>query len=150
MSSASDSDNSIDWLASDDEDNESEREPDSARTPLQQQPPSSHTHLGDSDSSCCSSQLKEEGSSWGGISEDPSRGSPSSCTETWDSHASGLCNSGRSERSKGKRTQQAQKRPHSSLATEHRERQRQLVMSNQSEKDRVFTDKVRLSVIHSC
>uniref|UniRef100_UPI003AAB8135 uncharacterized protein n=1 Tax=Centroberyx gerrardi TaxID=166262 RepID=UPI003AAB8135 len=135
--SATDSDNSIDWLASDNEDDESEREPDCAGKRSQTEAPPSH--LGPSESSCCrSSEVKEGDSNWSEVSEASSRGSPSSCTDTWDRDAFGLCQTQRGEKPNDKNTQQALKRPHSSTVEERKERQ---LISNESEKDRIFTRK---------
>lgn len=151
--SATDSDNSIDWLASDDEDdNESEREPDcTGRTSQTQGPdealsPSSPPHRGlsENNSSCCSSsEVKQRDSNWSEVSKASSRGWSSSCTETWDSDASGLCHTERLVRSNGENAPQALKRPHSSVTEQHKERQ---LISNESEKDRLFTRKVRTCV----
>lgn len=134
--SATDSDNSIDWLASDNEDNESEWESDCTRKHSQTEAPPSPSappHLGPSDGSCLrSSEVKEvrEASSWG---------STPGCTETYDS-AIGLSKA-QGEKTNGKNTQQALKRHHISAEEEQR-KERQLI-SSMSEKDRIFSRKVR-------
>lgn len=139
--SATDSDNSIDWLASDNEDNESEQESDCTRKQSQTEAPpspSALSHLGPSDSSCHrSSEVKEGVSNWSEVREASSRGSPPSCTETWDS-AIGLCSTQQGEKMNGKNTQQALKRPHSSTEEGHKERQ---LISNVSEKKIFFSSK---------
>lgn len=144
--SATDSDNSIDWLASDNEDNESEQEYDCTRKHSQTEAspsPSTLPHLGPSDTSCRrSSEVKEGDSNWSEVREASRRGSPPSCTETWDS-AIGLYKKQQDEKTNGKNTQQALKRPHS--ATEEERTERQLI-SNVSEKNRVFSSKVSTSV----
>ncbi|XP_071354658.1 uncharacterized protein [Trachinotus anak] len=138
--SATDSDNSIDWLASDNEDNESEWESDCTRKHSQTEAPPSPSappHLGPSDSSCRrSSEVKEGGSNWREVREASSRGAPPSCTETYDS-AIGLCKA-QGEKTNGKSTQQALKRPHMSTEEECKERQ---LISSLSEKDRIFSRK---------
>lgn len=148
--SATDSDNSIDWLASDNEDNESEQESDCTRKHSQTEaPPSPSTppHLGSSDSSCCrSSEVKEGDSNWSEVREASSRGSPPGCTEMWDSTI-GLCRTQQGEKTNGKNTQQALKRPHCSAEEERRERQ---LISNVSEKSRIFSRKVSTFVTYVC
>ncbi|XP_044050294.1 circadian-associated transcriptional repressor [Siniperca chuatsi] len=139
--SATDSDNSIDWLASDNKDNESEQESDCTKKHSQTeapQSPSTPPHLGPSDSNCrqCS-EVKEGISNWSKVREASSRGSPPSCTETWDS-ATGLCRTQQGEKTNGKNTQQALKRPHSSTEEGCEERQ---VITNVSEKNRIFSSK---------
>ncbi|XP_059190266.1 uncharacterized protein LOC131972635 [Centropristis striata] len=139
--SATDSDNSIDWLASDNEDNDSEQESDCTGKRSHTGSPSSPStppYLGPSDSSCCpSSEVKEGNSNWREVREAASRGFPPSCTETWDS-TNGLCKTQQGERTNGKNTQQALKRPHSSAEEECKERQ---LISNVSEKNRIFSRK---------
>ncbi|KAK9516656.1 hypothetical protein VZT92_024575 [Zoarces viviparus] len=136
--SATDSDNSIDWLASD---NESEQESDCTGKHSQTEAPSSPStspHLGLSDSSCRRSSEVEEGA--GNCSEvrDAScRGFPPGCTETW-AGTIGLCKTQRVEKTNGKNTQQALKRPHSPTEEECKERQ---LISNVSEKNRIFRRK---------
>lgn len=138
--SATDSDNSIDWLASDNEDNESEHEFDYTGQHSQTEAPSSPStppHLGPSDSSCRrSSEVKEGDSNWSEVREASSQGFPPGCTETWDS-AIGLCKTQQGEKTNGKNTQQALKRPHSSTE-ECKERQ---LISNVSERNRIFSRK---------
>nr|XP_046250025.1 circadian-associated transcriptional repressor [Scatophagus argus] len=138
--SATDSDNSIDWLASDYEDNESEQEFDCTRKHSQTDAPSSPSsppHLGPSDSSCCrSSKVKEGDSNWSEVREAPSRGSLHGRTETWDS-TNGLCKRQQGEKTNGKHTQQALKRSRSS-AEECKEQQ---LNSNASEKNQIFSRK---------
>lgn len=144
--SATDSDNSIDWLASDNEDDESERESDCAGKRSQTEAPPSH--LGPSESSSCrSSKVKEGESNWSEGSEASSRGSPSSCTEAWDRDATELCQTQQGQKSNAKSTLQALKRPHSATVDERKELQ---YISSESEKDRIFTRKVRTSVTHVC
>ncbi|KAK2842299.1 hypothetical protein Q5P01_012499 [Channa striata] len=139
--SATDSDNSIDWLASDTEDNESKWEPDYSRKPSQTEAPRSPItppHLGPSDSSCCqNSEVKEGDSNWSEVREASSQGSPPSCTETWDSTIQ-LCQTQQGGTKNGNSTQPALKRHHSSTEEESKERQ---LISNMSEKDRVFSRK---------
>ncbi|TNN86888.1 Circadian-associated transcriptional repressor [Liparis tanakae] len=136
--SATDSDNSIDWLASD---NESEHESDCSRKHSQAEAPSSPSpspHLDLSDSSCHrSSEVKEGNGSCSEVREASSRGFPPGCTETWASTI-GLCKTQQGEKTNGKNTQQALKRPHSSTAEESRERQ---LLSNASEKNQMFRRK---------
>lgn len=143
--SATDSDNSIDWLASDYEDNESEQEFDSSGKCSQTgapPPPPGQPHLEATDGS---RQVKDCESRWSDVEEASSRGSPppSSCVEKWDGN-SGLCK--RQQREKPP-PQHALKRPHSSVEEEEEEecRERQL-LSNQSEKNQIFSRKV--SVAH--
>lgn len=146
--SATDSDNSIDWLASDNEDNESKQEPDCSRKHSETEPsqfPSAAPHLGPSDSSCCrNSEVKKGVSNFSKIREARSQGSPPSCTETWDRDSSfGLYKTQQGENAKN--TQQALKRHHSSTEEEFKERQ---LISTMSEKDRFFSSKVSTSVTH--
>lgn len=140
--SATDSDNSIDWLASD---NESEQELDCTRKHSQTEVPSSPntpSHQGPSDSSCRrSGEVKEDDSNWSEVREASSRGSPSSCTETWGRDNIGLCKTQLGENMNGKDTRQALKRPHHFTEREHKERQ---LITNTSEKDRLFTRKVSI------
>ncbi|XP_056271659.1 uncharacterized protein LOC130194649 [Pseudoliparis swirei] len=136
--SAPDSDNSIDWLASD---SESEHESDCSRKHSQAEAPSSPStspHLDLSDSSCHrSSEVKEGNGSCGEVREASSRGFPPGCTETWASTI-GLCKTQQGEKTNDKNTQQALKRPHSSTVEESRERQ---LLSNMSEKNQMFRRK---------
>ncbi|XP_029290273.1 circadian-associated transcriptional repressor [Cottoperca gobio] len=139
--SATDSDNSIDWLASDNEDNDREEESDCTGKHNHTEAPSSPgtlPHLGPSDSSCRrSSEVKEGDSNWSEVREATSRGFPPGCTETRDS-ATGLCKTQQGEKTNDKNTQQALKRPHSSTEEECKERQH---ISNVSEKNRIFNRK---------
>lgn len=134
--SATDSDNSIDWLASDYEDNESEQEFDSdgkcgqVGAPLS---PPERPHLEPPDGS---RQVKDCQSPWSQAEEASSRGSPPSCVEEWDGD-SGLCKRQQSEKPP---PQQALKRPRSSVGEERRERQ---LLPNESEKSQTFSHKVR-------
>ncbi|KAF3688798.1 Circadian-associated transcriptional repressor ChIP-derived repressor of network oscillator [Channa argus] len=141
--SATDSDNSIDWLASDTEDNESKWEPDCFKKQSQTEvPPSPNTppHLGPSDSSCCQkSEVKEGDSNWSEVRVASSRGSPPSCTETWDRDSTiELCQTEQGKKENGKNTQLARKRHRSSTEEESKERQ---LISNMSEEDRFFSSK---------
>lgn len=133
--SATDSDNSIDWLASDYEDNESEREFDStgkcSQTGAPLSPPG-QPHLDPTDGS---RQVKDCESHWSEVEEASSRGTPPSRVEKWDSN-SGLCKRQQSEKLP---PQQALKRPSSSVEGEHRERQ---LLSNESERNQIFSRKV--------
>lgn len=139
--SATDSDNSIDWLASDNEDNESEWESDCTRKHSQTEAPPSPSappHLGPSDGSCLrSSEVKEGDGNWSEVREASSWGSTPGCTETYDS-AIGLSKA-QGEKTNGKNTQQALKRRHISAEEEQR-KERQLI-SSMSEKDRIFSRK---------
>lgn len=136
--SATDSDNSIDWLVSDNEDNESKpdcsRKPGEAGTPPS---PSGAAHLGPSDSSCCrSSEVNESDSDSSKVREASSQGSPPSCKESRDRDSTnGLYNR--------KNTRQAMKRRHSSTEDECKQWQ---FITNMSEKDQFFSSKVRTSV----
>ncbi|XP_062317534.1 circadian-associated transcriptional repressor [Osmerus eperlanus] len=123
--SASDSDNSIDWLASDDEENESEPEPNCTKRSAQKQAPLSPSY-------------HPEGS---GSGSSPGF-SAVSCTEILGSHESSLFHTGCPEESKFRKTQPPQKRPHSPMVTKHCGKDRQLT-SNQSEEDWLFTNKCR-------
>uniref|UniRef100_A0A3P9IHE2 Circadian associated repressor of transcription a n=1 Tax=Oryzias latipes TaxID=8090 RepID=A0A3P9IHE2_ORYLA len=117
--SATDSDNSIDWLASDNE------ESDSGVTEKRD--------LGPPDSSCSSSMLREGDSMRKEVREVSSWGSPS-CTERRDrASATGLC---RKQQGCKAEAEKALKRPHSS--SEEQRREQQLFCS---EKDRIFSEK---------
>ncbi|CAN9499331.1 unnamed protein product [Ophioblennius macclurei] len=137
--SATDSDNSIDWLASDNEESEQEFDCSSKRGKAEASPssPSAPPHLGLSDSRR-GDELKDAGDGdnddWTDVS---SQGSPG-CTETWDrGSATGLCKPQQGGgKLNGKNTQQALKRPRSSEEEECRERQ-----LNASERDRLFSRK---------
>lgn len=113
--SATDSDNSIDWLASDNEE-DSEQEAECSKK----------QHLALSDSQHQHSREKE--SEW---SEASSRDS-----QAWPVE---LCNTQQGQEMHGKRTPQALKRSPSSKDEEHRERQ---LISNVSEKEQSFSRKV--------
>lgn len=138
--SATDSDNSIDWLASDYEDNESEQEFDSSSQTEAPPSPGTPPHLGPSDNSC---RVKDCDSNWSEVREASGRGSPPGCTETWDSTI------GLYKRQQGDKTnpQQALKRPRSSVEEECKERQ---LLSNVSEKNRIFSRKVSTSLTYVC
>ncbi|KAF7663230.1 hypothetical protein LDENG_00216080 [Lucifuga dentata] len=141
--SVTDSDNSSDWLASDSEDNEREKVTDCMRKGRKtEEPPSpsASTHLNPSDNSCCrSSEVKEGDSTWSEMREASSRGSPPGYTETWDRDTTGFCQTQQQQnKMNSKNTQQTLKRPHSSKEEEQKEQQ---LLSNISEKDRVFTSK---------
>ncbi|AWP08421.1 putative circadian-associated transcriptional repressor-like [Scophthalmus maximus] len=137
--SATDSDNSIDWLASDTEDNESERESDCSGEHSQTGAPTSPSgppHLGPSDCSCHrSSEVKEGDGNWREVREASGRGYPPGSTETYVS-AFGLC---KAQQGSGRNTQQAMKRTHSS--TEQEERKERQLICNTPEKDRIFSSK---------
>ncbi|XP_041853166.1 circadian-associated transcriptional repressor isoform X2 [Melanotaenia boesemani] len=140
--SATDSDNSIDWLASDNEENESEQESDCTTKPSQTEAsssPSNPSHLGPSESSCCRScELKEGDSKWSEVREVSSRGSPG-CMEKWDrGMITGLCKTQQGGKVNGKNAQQLLKRPYSSAEEQSKERQ---LISNTSEKDQIFSRK---------
>ncbi|KAM3609818.1 uncharacterized protein V6R79_020704 [Siganus canaliculatus] len=143
--SATDSDNSIDWLASDYEDNESEQEFDCTgkETPSS---PSTLPHLGPSDNSCRrSSEVKEGDGNCGEVREASGQGSPSGCRETLGS-TNGLCKRQQGDKTNGRNTQQALKRPYSSMEDEEEEegeeqcKERQFV-SNMAEKNRIISRK---------
>lgn len=138
--SATDSDNSIDWLASDCEDNESEQEFDSngkcSQTGAPLSPPG-RPHLEPTGSP----RVKDRESHWGEAEKASSRSSPPSCVEKWDTN-SGLCKRQQSEKPP---PQQALKRPCSSMGEEHRERQ---LLSNASEKNQIFSRKVNAALTH--
>lgn len=122
--SATDSDNSIDWLASDTEENESEQEPDCTAKRSQREAPLSES----------SSELSED--NWCEVSG--SRGSPGGTARSDRDSSNGLCKSQRGEKVNGKNTQPV-KRPHSSTGELCKERQ---LISNAFEKDQVFINKV--------
>lgn len=133
--SATDSDNSIDWLASDYEDNESEQELDS-KEKCSQAGASLSPHLEPTDGS---HQVKDCESHWSEVEEASSRGSPPSCVRRWDSNG-GLCKRQQSEKPP---PQQALKRPCSSVEEEEEEERRErLLLSNESEKNQIFSRKV--------
>lgn len=139
--SATDSDNSIDWLASDYEDNESEQEFDSNGKCSQKGAPLSppgRPHLEPTDGS---RQVKDCENQWSEVGKASSQGSTPSCVEKWDSN-SGLC---RRQQSEKPPPQQALKRPCSSVGEERRERQ---LLSNESEKNQIFSRKVSAASAH--
>lgn len=139
--SATDSDNSIDWLASDNEDNDSEQESDF--NGKHSQTDSAPPHLGPSDGSRRrSSEVKEGDSNWSKVREASGRGFPPDCMEAWVNSAIGLCKTQQGEKTNGKNTQQALKRPHGSTEEEEECKERQL---NVSEKNRIFSRKVSTS-----
>ncbi|KAM9377951.1 uncharacterized protein ciartb [Pholidichthys leucotaenia] len=140
--SATDSDNSIDWLASDNEENETEQESDCIGKQSQTKAspsPGDPSHLGPTDSSCrWSSEVKEGDGNWGEARGVSCRESPRHM-EKWDrGSAAGLCKSQRGEKMNGTNTHQAMKRPPSSVGEECKERQ---LISNVSERDRNFRSK---------
>ncbi|TWW75713.1 circadian-associated transcriptional repressor [Takifugu rubripes] len=133
--SATDSDNSIDWLASDYEDNESEQEFDSNGKCSQTGAPMSprgRPHLDPTKGGC---QVKDCESNWSEVEEASSLGSPPGYVEKWDSNNE-LC-----KRQQGEKAplQQALKRPRSSMEEEE-DMERQL-RSNVSEKNQLFSRK---------
>ncbi|XP_056138648.1 uncharacterized protein LOC130114768 [Lampris incognitus] len=140
--SATDSDNSIDWLASDNEVEESEQEPDCPGRPSQTRIspcPSSPSQLCASESVCYrSDDVKGDDSNWSKVSKDSNYRSPFGCTETYNGDDSGPCQAQRGEKSCSKNSHKALKRPHSSVVEECKRRQ---LILNQSEKDRIFTNK---------
>ncbi|KAM4618959.1 uncharacterized protein ciartb isoform 1-T2 [Polymixia lowei] len=137
--SATDSDNSIDWLATDNEDDEKEQEPDCTGRPSEMRVPPSHLGPSESGSSCRRSGEGKEGDpNWGEVSADSSRRSPSSCSETWSGDASVPCQTQRGEKSSGKNSQNALKRPHGAVAEEHKKRR---LISNQLDKEHIFSSK---------
>ncbi|XP_037538847.1 circadian-associated transcriptional repressor [Nematolebias whitei] len=129
--SATDSDNSIDWLASDNEENDSEQEPDCALKDAHAEAAPSPSFPPYPGPSNCS-RPNEGSSKW---SEVCSRGS-SCCVEKIESNAAiGLYKTQLGEKVTGKSTQPV-KRPHSS--TEEQSKGRQLILS---EKDHIFRSK---------
>ncbi|XP_028307247.1 circadian-associated transcriptional repressor [Gouania willdenowi] len=132
--STTDSDNSIDWLASDNEENESEVESDCIRqTETPPSPTSSPPHLSPSDGG---SELRGARGNWSTICEVSSQGSPDRMDKWSRGTATGLCKTQQGEKMHGKSPQQALKRPHNSTGDECRERQ-----LSSSEKDRLFSRK---------
>ncbi|XP_016430817.1 uncharacterized protein ciartb [Sinocyclocheilus rhinocerous] len=147
--SASDSDYSIDWLASDDEDNDSELEPDCTKAQGQTNLPKSPSSGVIQGTQTCQSLSKRNGdkgevmdkenmSSWGS--------SPSSCDSSDYSEDGGHCHLGQEARTNYSRCpespvgkkRQALKRTCSSMVLEQRERQ---LTPEQMEKDRLFACK---------
>ncbi|XP_008309931.1 circadian-associated transcriptional repressor [Cynoglossus semilaevis] len=150
--SATDSDNSIDWLASDNEDNEeSEQEADCIRNPSQTQPPRSPSpsvrpHLEPSDDGCRrSTEVKEGDSKRRKVAENCGWGSS---PETFDSHIE-LCKAKQAEKTHDKDTRRALKRAHSFVESREEEEEEEEsedckdknLNSNMSDKDRFFTSK---------
>lgn len=138
--SATDSDNSIDWLASDYEDDESEQVFDSngKRSQTGAPPtPQGRPHLDPADGS---RQVKDRESNWSSEEEEDgggsSRGSPPGSVEDWDSN-SGLCR--RQQGEARPPPQPGLKRGCSSVEEELRERQ---LLSNAPDKDQIFSRKV--------
>lgn len=134
--SATDSDNSIDWLASDNEDYDSEQESDCSRKHSHTEPPSSPdappTHLGPSDGCCRQSREVREGERNRSEGRDASsRAAPSSCGVTLG--RDDLCKTG------GQMTGRNTLKRHCSL-TDGEQEERQL-MSSMTEKDLLFTRK---------
>ncbi|XP_061577788.1 circadian-associated transcriptional repressor [Cololabis saira] len=140
--SATDSDNSIDWLASDNEENESEQESDRAAKQSQTEAsPSSSTpaQLRPSAGGCRhSAALREGEGNASEVTEVSRRGSPAYMGKRDRATATGLCKKQQGDRANGKNTQQPLKRPHRSSEEQCRERQ---LISNTSEKDRIFSSK---------
>ncbi|XP_068596028.1 circadian-associated transcriptional repressor [Brachionichthys hirsutus] len=140
--SATDSDNSIDWLASDCEDDESEQELDSSRKHSQTEAPPSPgnppARLRPTDDGGCrrGSEGKDRDNSWE-VREASGRGSPPNGKEIWDSTV-GLYKRQQAEREKGKTTQQTLKRKSSSAEEERNGRQ---LLPNGSEKNQIFSRK---------
>lgn len=140
--SATDSDNSIDWLASDYEDNESEQEFDSNGKCSQTGAPMSprgRPHLDPTKGGC---QVKDCESNWSEVEEASSLGSPPGYVEKWD------CNNELCKRQPGEKAppQQALKRPCSSM--EEEEDVEQQLLSNVSEKNQLFSRKVSALLTH--
>ncbi len=149
--SASDSDYSIDWLASDDEDHDSELEPDCTKAQGQttlQKSPSSGVIQG---TQTCQSLSKRNGDKGEVMDKEnmSSRGSsPSSCDSSDYSEDGGDCHLGqealtnysRCPESPVGKMRQALKRTCSSMIAEQWERQ---LTPEQMEKDRLFACKVR-------
>lgn len=126
--SATDSDNSIDWLASDTEGNESEQEPECSAKRNQREAPLSEG----------SSELRE--GNWCEVSG--SRVSPGCPARSERDSGNGLCKSQRGEKANSKNTQAA-KRPLSSTGEQCKEQQ---LISDALEKDQVFINKVSTPV----
>ncbi|KAM9754268.1 uncharacterized protein ciartb [Menidia menidia] len=130
--SATDSDNSIDWLASDTEENESERESDHDTKHGQREASSFPPHLGPSGSG----RRLRPGE--GQVREVSSRGSPG-CPEKRDrGGAAGLCRTQPGEKLNCRTTQQPLKRAHSSADGPGRERQ---LASDAADRDLLFSRK---------
>ncbi len=132
--SASDSDYSIDWLASDDEDNDSELEPDCTKAQVQTTLPKSPSSGVIQGTQTCQSLSKRNGDKGEVMDKEnmSSRGSsPSSCDSSDYSEDGGHCHLGQEARTNYSRCpespvgkkRQALKRTYSSMVTEQRERQ---------------------------
>lgn len=147
--SATDSDYSIDWLASDDEDNDSELEPDCTKAQGKTTLPKTPSFGVIQVAQTCQSLTKRNGNK-GEVNDKENMSSPgsspSSCDGSEYSKDEGLSHLGREDRSnyskcpespKGK-TRQALKRTRSSVVLEQRERQ---LTPEQMEKDRLFAYK---------
>ncbi|KAM8890875.1 uncharacterized protein ciartb isoform 1-T2 [Spinachia spinachia] len=131
--SATDSDNSIDWLASD---NESEQESDCRGKPSQGEAPSAAAgsqHLGPPDSG----EAKEGHGHCGEVREALGRVFPPGRTGT-RAGAAGPRHAQQAEKTGDKTTQQALKRPRGSTEEDRSERQ---LSSNASEKNQLFKRK---------
>ncbi|KAL6106719.1 uncharacterized protein ACO6RY_10522 [Pungitius sinensis] len=137
--SATDSDNSIDWLASD---NESEQESECRGRPSQAEapsspgglpplgPPASGSHRG--------SEAKEGDGHRGEVGEASGRGFPPSGRTGTRAGTAGLRSAQQAEKTSGKNTQQAPKRPRGSAEEDRKERQ---LISSGSEKNQIFRRK---------
>ncbi|XP_030650193.1 uncharacterized protein ciartb [Chanos chanos] len=144
--SASDSDYSIDWLASDDEENDSELEPDCGRLTGETTTLPTSLSPGETRGSCTQQQLskrsgddsreakREEKERVSGMSDGSSCGSPSSYTGSCDSEDQ---RSWASVDPKGKQWK-GQKRTQSTAFPEQRESE---ITLNQTEKDKLFACK---------
>lgn len=143
--SASDSDYSIDWLASDDEENDSELEPDctktQGKTTLRRTPSSEVIQV----TQTCQSRNGDKGQV--NVKENMSspRSSSSRCDSSEYGIDGGLSHVGRGDRSNYSQCPESPKgktlkRTWSSVVLEQRERQ---LTPEQMEKDRLFAYKVR-------
>lgn len=140
--SASDSDYSIDWLASDDEDNDSELEPDCTKT-------QGKTTLPRNPSSGVIQVAQSRNGDKGEVNDKENMSSPGSSPSSCDSSEYGI-DGGLSHMGRGDRSNYSQcpespkgkslKRTWSSVVLEQRERQ---LTPEQMEKDRLFAYKVR-------
>lgn len=149
--SASDSDYSIDWLASDDEDNDSELESDCTKVQGQTTLPKSPASGVVQGVQTCQSLPKRNGDKGEVMDKEnmSSRGSsPSSCNSSDYSEDGSHSHLGQGDRNNYSRCpespvgkkRQALKRTRSSMVPEQRERQ---LTPEQMEKDRLFACKVR-------
>lgn len=156
--SASDSDYSIDWLASDDEDNDSELESDCTKVQGQTTLPKSPTSGVVQGVQTCQSLSKRNGDKGEVMDKEnmSSRGSsPSSCNSSDysedGSHSllgqGDWTNYSRCPESPIGKKRQALKRTQSSMVPEQRERQ---LTPEQMEKDRLFACKVRRTTFLTC